>query len=181
MKEETRMNMKKLATLALFLAPAVALAQTADFNDNIVTWSEIVGVITAPNVDNPVAGISAGTAPWSTRSGRAFVNLTTGDASFDVEDLVLNGGNASGTPGPIDRVTGTLVCNPGTKQLVLDTSEVKLTARGNARFHGVIRGIPNPCDNPLFLVRIGPSFPGAHGRWLATGAGRSTAGEGSLN
>ena len=176
------MNMKKLATLALFLAPAVALAQTADSDGNIVTWSEIVGVITAPNVDNAVAGISAGTAPWSTRSGRAFVNLTTGDASFDVQDLVLNGTNASGTTGPIDRVTGTLVCNPGTKtQLVLDTPEVKLTARGNARFHGVIRGIPNPCDNPLFLVRIGPSFPGAHGRWLATGAGRSTAIEGSLN
>lgn len=176
------MNMKKLATLALFLAPAVALAQTADSDGNIVTWSEIVGVITAPNVDNLVAGISAGTAPWSTRSGHAFVNLTTGDASFDVQDLVLNGTNSSGTPGPIDRVTGTLVCNPGTNtQLVLDTPEVKLTARGNARFHGVIGGIPNPCDNPLFLVRIGPSFPSAHGRWLATGAGRSTSGEGSLN
>src|SRR6266852_5172904 len=89
--------MKKLLPLALLLAPAFLFARDTD--DSIVQWNRIVGVITAPNVDNPVAGISAGTLPWTTRQGRAHVNLATGEASFDVEGLVLIGGNATGTPG----------------------------------------------------------------------------------
>lgn len=166
--------MKKFLPLALLLAPAVLFAHDAD--DSVVNWSQIVGEITAPNVDNPVAGISAGTTPWSTRGGHAHVNLSTGEVSFDVDGLVLNGGNASGTTGPITHVTGTLVCNPGMPaQKNLDTAEVKLTQDGNADFHGEIDGIPAPCSNPLFLVRIAPSFgvAGAIGRWLATGAVRT--------
>jgi len=174
MKDETQM--KKLLPLALLLAPAALFAHDTD--DSVVTWRQIVGVITAPNVDSPVAGISAGTLPWSTHAGQARVNLATGETSFDVDGLVLNGGNASGTPGPITGVTGTLVCNPGTDaQKNLNTHEVKLTAQGDADFHGEISGIPTPCANPLFLVRIGPSFgvAGAVGRWLATGAVRTTS------
>lgn len=90
--------------------------------------------------------------------------------------LVLNGSNASGTPGPITTVTGTLVCNPGTDaQVVRDTAEVRLSQQGDAHFRGEISGIPGVCANPAFLVRIGPSFPvaGAVGRWLATGAVRT--------
>ena len=68
--------MKKLLPLALMLAPTFVFAHDAD--DSIVHWTRIVGVITAPNVDNPVAGISAGTLPWTTRQGRAHVNLATG-------------------------------------------------------------------------------------------------------
>jgi len=171
--------MKKLLPLALLLAPAFLFARDTD--DSIVQWNRIVGVITAPNVDNPVAGISAGTLPWTTRQGRAHVNLATGEASFDVEGLVLIGGNATGTPGPINRVTGTLVCNPGTTvQAVRNSAEVELSPRGNAHFHGEIHGIPATCSDPLFLVRIGPSFPspGAVGRWLATGADRSVGDDG---
>jgi len=166
--------MKKLLPLALLLAPAFLFAHDAD--DSIVQWNRIVGVITAPNVDNPVAGISAGTLPWTTRQGSAHVNLATGEASFDVEGLVLIGGNATGTAGPVNKVTGTLVCNPGTNaQAVRNSAEVRLSPQGNAHFRGEIRGIPGTCGDPLFLVRIGPSFPvpGAVGRWLATGAERS--------
>ncbi len=165
MKDES--HMKKLLLLVL-LAPAVVFGQDTD-------WREIVGVITAPNVDNPVAGISAGTSPWSTRDGHAHVNLATGETSFEVRGLVLNGGGASGTTGPITTVTGTVVCNPGTNgQVVRNTAEVNLNSLGNARFHGEINGLPAVCANPLFLVRIGPSFPvpAAVGRWLATGAVR---------
>jgi hypothetical protein len=170
MKDES--HMKKLLPLVL-LAPAVVFAQDTD--DSLVSWREIVGVITAPNVDNPVAGISAGTSPWSTREGHAHVNLETGETSFEVRGLVLNGGGASGTTGPIRTVTGTVVCNPGTNgQVVRNTAEVNLNSQGNARFHGEINGLPAVCANPLFLVRIGPSFPvpAAVGRWLATGAVR---------
>jgi hypothetical protein len=49
-----------------------------------VQWQRIVGVITAPNVDNPVAGIKAGAGPWTARDGHARIDLLTGRASFDV-------------------------------------------------------------------------------------------------
>lgn len=169
--------MKKFLPLALALAPAVLMAQES--YDPVVQWNQIVGVITAPNINNAVAGIASGAGPWSVHEGHARVDLTTGQSSFEVRGLVLNGGNSSGTPGPVNKVTGTLVCNPGTSaQVVRDTAEVKLSPQGDAHFRGDITGVPSPCANPLFLVRIGPSFPaaGAVGRWLATGAVR-TAGD----
>src|ERR1043166_4161717 len=100
--------MKKVlaALLPLLLGAGIALA--IDFGES-VRWNGIVGVITAPGTDNPVAGIHAGAGPWSVRSGRARVNLSTGAAFFDVDGLVLNGSNSSGTPGPVSAVMGTLV------------------------------------------------------------------------
>lgn len=163
--------MIKMLWLALLLAPAASFAQQSD--DSVVQWERIVGVITAPNVDNPVAGIKAGAGPWTTRDGHARIDLLTGRASFDVEGLVLVGGNASGTPGPITTLNGTLVCNAGTDtQTIIDTPEVKLSPEGNAHFRGQLDGSPALCANPLFLVRIGPSLPAAAGRWLGTGAVR---------
>ena len=124
-----------------------------------VQWNQIVGVITAPGVNNPVGGINTGAGPWSAHEGRARVNLT-----------------ASGTPAPVTTVTGTLVCNPGTDaQVVRDSAEVRPSQQGDAHFRGEISGIPGVCAHPAFLVRIGPSFPvaAAVGRWLATGAVRT--------
>jgi hypothetical protein len=141
-------------------------------NDNAVRWDQIVGVITALNVDNPVGNISAGTLPWSAGSGHAHVDLSTGHTSFQVEGLVINGTTFSGTPGPITAVTGTLVCNPGAGQTNLDTAQVPLDAQGDAHFKGTIANIPNPCGNPIFLIRIAQPV-GAAGRWIATGADRS--------
>jgi len=101
--------MKLAASLLL-----VVVCATASFAaDTVVRWRKIDGVITAPNVDSPVAGVSSGTLAWTTKGGSAHINLTTGEGAFDVEGLVLNGGNATGTPGPINSVVGTLVCNPG--------------------------------------------------------------------
>lgn len=171
------MLVKNLLPLALLLTPAIVLAEQSDAS--VVEWNSIVGVITAPGVNNAVAGINAGAGPWSVREGLARVNLETGQASFEVRGLVLNGSNSSGTPGPVNSVTGTLVCNPGaTDQVVRDTAEVRLSEQGDAHFRGEIGGLPAPCANPVFLVRIGPSFtvPAAVGRWLATGAVR-TAGD----
>jgi hypothetical protein len=165
--------MNKILSLALLLAPAALFAQQSD--DSVVQWERIVGVITAPNVDNPVAGIKAGAGPWTTRDGHARIDLLTGRASFDVEGLVLVGGNSSGTPGPVTTLNGTLVCNAGTgNQEIIDTAEVKLSAEGNAHFRGQL-DLPAACLSPLFLVRIGPSLPAAAaaGRWLGTGAVRT--------
>lgn len=170
------MRARTIVPLALLLIPPMVLAQES--SGSLVQWNQIVGVITAPGVNNAVAGISSGAGPWSVHEGRARINLASGEASFEVRGLVLNGSNSSGTPGTINTVTGTLVCNPGTaEQVIRDTAEVKLTQQGDAHFRGEINGIPSLCANPVFLVRIGPSFPvaGAVGRWLATGAVRTAS------
>ena len=130
--------MKKVLALLL---PFVLCASTAFAfgnydDDSVVRWKSIDGVITAPNVDNPVGNIHSGTFPWHARSGHASVNLSTGAASFEVEGLVINGAVFSGTPGPISAVTGTLVCNAGDQtqtQTSFDTPAVSLSAHGDAR------------------------------------------------
>jgi hypothetical protein len=179
--------MKKGIAVAAFVLLLCGGGQAiAARHDSVVTWRNIVGVITAPGVDNPVAvtldnrgnvvsQIHSGTLPWVTREGSASVDLTTGAVEFTVSGLVLNGGNAAGTAGPINQVVGTLICNPGGSdaqqpQVVLDTQPVALSTRGNARFSGELTGaVPNECGTPLFLIRIGPAFGPFAGRWLATG------------
>jgi len=165
--------MKKVLVLVALLTSLVGAAASFAFDfGELVRWNGIVGVITAPGIDNPVSGIHAGAGPWSVRSGRARVNLSTGAAFFDVDGLVLNGGNSTGTPGPVGAVVGTLVCNPGAAPVILDTAPVALNVHGDAQFAGQISGIPSACNNPLFLVRI--STPAvAAGRWIATGTERS--------
>jgi len=159
----------RVAASLLFVAVSALPSFAAD---SVVRWRTVVGVITAPNVDNPVAGISSGTLPWTTRGGSARINLTTGMGSFDVEGLVLNGGNATGTTGPITSVVGTLVCNPGSNgtdnvptQSILDTPATNLNSKGNADLSFKLN-VPQNCTNPLFLIRI-PQF-GL--RWIAAGA-----------
>jgi len=167
--------MKKLfLMLSLALAACSAFAQ----NNTVVRWQKMVGVITAPGIDNPVAvttdangnvtnSIHSGGLPWTAREGSARVNTSTGEGSFDVEGLVLVGGNSTGTPGAVTSVVGTLVCNPGTAdQAVLDTGATSLSASGNAELSFRLN-VPSTCNNPLFLIRAGV-------RWIATGAIRTT-------
>ena len=153
--------MKKLCLLALTLC-AVAFAQ----NDNVVRWRGIQGVITAPGTDNPVGQIHSGAGPWTAKGGNARIDLTTGEGTFDVEGLVLNGGIFSGTPGPVASVVGTLVCNAGspagTVETAIDTPATSLSTSGNAELSFRL-SVPATCNNPLFLIRV-PS-----GRWIATG------------
>jgi len=161
------------SAFAGFLTLTLALASTAMASESVVRWNDIVGVITALNVDNPVADISSGTFAWAAQGGHARVNLSSGQTSFEVDGLNINGTAFSGTPGPVTQVEGTLVCNAGTAQeAVLDTAPVNLSSRGDAEFSGVVSGIPDSCENPLFLIRIvNPN--GALGRWIATGADRT--------
>ena len=141
-------------------------------NNNNVRWQNIVGNITVSNND-AVGGINPGTTPWSTVDGRARVNLATGHVSFDVEGLVLNGGNATGTPDGVDQVEGSLICDAGQPdQTIFTTLPVPLDARVNAHFSGTFATIPGTCTNPLFLIRIGPDLPAANQNWIATGAVR---------
>lgn len=152
--------MNRLSLLLLTFC-AGAFAQT----DAVVHWRGMAGVITAPGVDNPVGQVHSGAGPWTTRSGNARIDLATGSGSFDVEGLVMNGGNASGTPGAVTSVIGTLVCNAGgpagTVEAIVDTPAAALSAAGNAELSFRI-SVPATCGNPLFLIRV-PS-----GRWIAT-------------
>jgi len=159
--------MKKVCLLLLTLC-AGAFAQS----DTVVRWRGMEGVITAPGVDNPVGQIHSGAGPWTARNGSARVNLTTGSGSFDVEGLVLNGGNASGTPGAVTIVVGTLVCNPGspagTVETAIDSPTAALSPVGDAELSFKIN-VPVVCNNPVFLIRV-PS-----GKWIATGTKPATS------
>ena len=160
----------KIFCLTLFLA----FTATSVFaqSDTIVRWRGIQGVISAPGVDNPVGQIRSGAGPWTTQSGNARINLTTGEGSFEVEGLVMNGGIASGTPGPVANVVGTVVCNPGSStgfvETAVDTPTASLSTTGNAELSFKIT-LPATCNNPLFLIRV-PS-----GRWIATGTKPATS------
>jgi len=167
--------MKKIcAMLFMILSASASFAQRGD--DAVVRWKSIVGVIATQQDTNPVSNkIDSGTFAWSTADGRARVNLATGAAAFSVEGLVINGTQFSGTPGPVNSVTGTLVCNANTDQeFTLDSPPVDLSPLGNARFSGSLsNGQPIfSCGNPIFLIRIF-NIEQARGRWIATGAQRS--------
>src|ERR1700730_9740221 len=151
--------------LALFAVLCCAVGAFALDNDAVVRWKTIVGNITVSNND-AVGGISPLATSWSTLSRRASVNLVTGHVSFDVDGLVLNGGNATGTPDGVDQVEGSLICDAGAKdQTIFTTLPVPLDARGNAEFSGTF-DVDATCKNPLFLIRIGPDLPGANQRWI---------------
>jgi hypothetical protein len=164
-KEES--CMKKICFLLPLVVCAGAFAQS-----NTVRWHDIVGVITAPGVDNPVGQIHSGAGPWTTRSGSAHINLSTGAGSFDVEGLVLDGGNASGTPGAVKSVVGTLVCNPGSTtgavEADIDTPAADLSAVGDAELSFRINA-PATCNNPVFLIRVAGAL-----KWIATGTRPTT-------
>jgi hypothetical protein len=166
-------RMKKVCAMLCGVLSVLSLASAFAGEDNFVRFERIVGVITALNVDNPVGTIHSGTFPWTTRSGLARVDLTTGVVHWEVDGLVINGANFSGTPGPITAVKGTLVCNAGGNQTAFDTPQVPLNSHGDAQFSGHFFGNPpGTCGNPIFLIRI-VAPAGAAGRWIATGASRS--------
>jgi hypothetical protein len=164
--------MKKVLVTLLPIALCAAAALGMGNENSTVRWNNIVGVITAPGIDNPVGTIHAGAGPWSVHSGRARVNLSNGFTLFEVDGLVLNGSASSGTPGAITSVKGTLVCNSGgPAPTILDTTPVSLNVHGDAHFEGEVYDIPSTCNNPVFLIRI-VTPTGAAGRWIGTGAER---------
>lgn len=140
-------------------------------NRNSVRWQQIVGLAQA---GNSVGGIAGGGQPWTTQGGQAYVDLVNNIAVFNVRGLVLAGGSAVGTPGPITAVKGTLVCGAGTtSQVVTDTAPVTLDAQGNAFFDGSFSASPAGCSptNTTFLVRIS-SAGSNNNAWIANGAVR---------
>ena len=159
---------KVLAAAAIvFLISSIASSAQADST----RWRTVVGIVQATNV---VGGIAGGGQPWTTLGGRARVDLAKGQLDFDVQGLVLAGGNSIGTPAAVTLVKGTLVCIvAGATQVTLDTTPVPLSPQGDADFSGPIGPIPSTCtsSNVAFLVRIAAS-----GAWIANGAVRFSQG-----
>jgi hypothetical protein len=61
--------MKKLLAVLLPMALSASAAFGINNEDSSVNWKSIVGVVTAPGVDNPVGTIHGGAGPWSVHSG----------------------------------------------------------------------------------------------------------------
>jgi hypothetical protein len=148
-----------------------------NLGDTEVEWRHVVGIIQAGNTVGTGTGkVTGGGAPWHTSGGSAEVDLTTGDVRFNVEGLVLAGGNSIGTPDGVTSVKGTLVCDTtgvlnSQNSTLVDTPLVTLSAQGNARFSGNVGTLPDACSsqpNIAFLIRT----PG--GAWIASGMVRVT-------
>jgi hypothetical protein len=152
------------ATAGALLVLSVASPAKADS----IRWRTIVGIVQASNI---VGNINGGGQPWTTLGGRVRVDLSRSRVDFDVQGLVLAGGNTIGTPGAINQVMGTLICDAGGTNLTYDTPPVPLSPQGDADFSGPIGPIASTCNssNVAFLVRI-PA-----GRWIANGAVRSSS------
>jgi hypothetical protein len=147
------------------------------------SWKQIVGIIPAGNVVGSGSGkIAGGFLPWTTTSGRAHVNLKTGEIEFTVRGLVFAGGSPTitiGTPLPVTAVKGTLVCdNDGSagdgNSVIVETPSVPLTETGDARFSGNIGPLPAVCSSEpdlAFVIRAS-AFNGTptEGPWIANGA-----------
>ena len=168
MKNMDRLSVRgKVLTAAAIAFFILSIASPA--NADSTRWRTIVGIIQA---NNPVAGIPGGGQPWTTLGGRARVDLAKGQLDFDVQGLVLAGGNSIGTPGAINMVKGTLVCGAGTPgQMIFETMPVPLSPQGDADFSGPITTSTCTPTNVAFLIRIVPS-----GNWIANGAVRTASG-----
>jgi hypothetical protein len=152
------------ATTGALLVLPIATSAKADS----VRWRTIVGIVQAGNM---VGNIQGGGQPWTALGGRARVDLSRSRLDFDVQGLVLAGGNTIGTPGTINQVMGTLICDAGGTNVTFDTPAVPLSPQGDADFSGPIAPIVSTCNssNVAFLIRI-PA-----GRWIANGAVRSSS------
>ena len=166
MKNMNRFSARRKAAAAVIAFLTLSIASPSKADNSNIRWRTIVGIVQAGNV---VGGIAGGGQPWTTLGGRAAVDLSKSQLDFDVQGLVLAGGNSVGTPDGITMVKGTLVCDAGAAtQVVVDTILVPLSPQGDADFSGPIGPIPSTCNatNVVFLIRI------EAGRWIANGAVR---------
>jgi hypothetical protein len=168
--------MQKLSgALVLFGAWLALTSNGMAIPDQVIRWERIVGVIQPNNLVGSGTGqVTGGGQPWVTTDGRASVDLATGEVRFDLEGLVLVGGNNIGTRAGITQVRGTLVCDTdgsagSGNSVLVNTPLVDLSAQGDANFAGNVGPLPGVCltqPDIAFLIR------NAGGSWLAAGVVR---------
>ena len=147
---------------------------SADPGDNL-RWQSIIGIAEKGNVVGIGTGAVTGAGVWSAQGGHVKVDLDKGKIDFEVNGLVLAGGNSIGTPGSVTQVKGTLVCDTdgsasgGLNSVIVDTPLVDLSEEGDAQFHGSVGALPAVCATEpdiAFLIRAGAS---ATAKWIANG------------
>jgi hypothetical protein len=161
----------RLVAGSLFIAALlIGLTSTSAFAQ-LVRWDYIAGIVPS---GTSVGGVPEFNVPWSVRTGNASINLLSGQLRFTVQGLVLGGAPPIGTPGPVEEVTGTLVCdiNPADTNgfVLVDTPPVTLSPQGDAAFVGTVLLAPVCAQKPqdmAFLIRDAQT-----GRWIAYGAAR---------
>jgi hypothetical protein len=122
----------RLVAGSLFIAALlIGLTSTSAFAQ-LVRWDYIAGIVPS---GTSVGGVPEFNVPWSVRTGNASINLLSGQLRFTVQGLVLGGAPPIGTPGPVEEVTGTLVCdiNPADTNgfVLVDTPPVTLSPQGD--------------------------------------------------
>src|SRR5437867_3119244 len=150
----------------MILAPSAMAGTLVEFEGGI-------GVIPAANVTtaNVVRGVSPGGAPWVIRRFEAKVK-ENGDIRAEGRGLVLAGTNNIGTSGGVPTVLATLICQDGATFNNHDSASFPLAADGDFKIQGPLTpSPPDPCTNPVLLIRIGgqPPITNAGNRWLAAG------------
>jgi hypothetical protein len=176
---------------------ALALLTASPAAAQIVSWRTIVGIVQPGNIvgsfatpptcpTNGQGCINGAGQPWTTivpqrdqrtqgeGAPQVTVNLATGQLQFQVQGLVLAGGNNIGTvPNTITSVVGAIICivpSPGSN-FITNTGPVPLSSTGDAQFSGSIGTIPTTCksSNIHFLIRISSA-----GNWIANGSVRTS-------
>ncbi len=157
-----------LAFGAIGIAAGVFGANQAIAADTIVQFNRGIGVdpvgginaTTGLPVLNTVLGVPPGGRPWVIRKLRASVSA---DGSINARGagLLLAGGDAIGTRATIAQVVATLFCG-GTP---FTSAPADLDTAGNFAIRGFIGAVPNPCAQPVLLIRNA----GGNQAWFAAG------------
>src|SRR5206468_10148594 len=170
----------------MILAPSAMAGTLVEFEGGIgvITDSASTADVTATSttpppatqtgglvVRNVVRGVSPGGAPWVIRRFEAKIK-ENGDIRAEGRGLVLAGTNNIGTSGGVPTVLATLICQDGTTFNNHDSASFPLAADGDFKIQGPLTpSPPDPCTNPVLLIRIGgqPPITNAGNRWLAAG------------
>ena len=148
---------------SIFALPAIAAETVAKF-EGAVGVDPVAGISAAGlPVLNVVHGINPGGRPWVMARLKAEVK-DNGHVTVKGEGLLLSGGDAIGSTGPVQAVLATLFC--GTQ--AFDSGSVALDASGDFRIDGALSGFPPTiCSSPVLLIRNATG--GASGAWFAAG------------
>jgi hypothetical protein len=157
---------RTLSVLALALAGALA-AGPAAADDSIVQFGRgigvdpVAGIANGAPVPNTVLSVPPGGRAWVIRSLRASVSADAGIA-LKGKGLLLAGGDAIGTRGPVTQVFATLFCGGA----AFNSAAAPLDEQGNFSIKGPLSSAPpTPCAAPVLLIRNA----GGPGPWFAAG------------
>jgi hypothetical protein len=161
--------MKKALISAAFGALAASCVWPAMANDGRLEFHGGIGVTplalaAGAAVPNDVHGVAPGGRPWVIGKLRAAVRPDGSSISVKGEGLLLAGGDAIGTPGPIRQVVATVFCGAA----AFTSPPADLDANGNFVIRGALSAmLPSPCATPVLLIR---NFAAnAAGAWFAAG------------